>query len=324
MLFNNWVVQHLSLKRHEYGGKGNPKSGTPFPSCPSSRQKPKRGFLDLPAEIRLLIYEAIFTPASVVLQSGENPGMIAVLRNFPELISRGSRDVQLFRTCRTCHDEAVPIFYSSLNLLVYQHLPLLRSNFLPKIGAFNASFIKRAIITPIGLPGEHQRFLECLGPKHGGLVGLESLTLEIWNLDHVPALISTCQELMQHHEKLKILFGRGTEADGQVQAGDIPARLKMGKLGKLPGHRVSNPPPIHPTPRYGRQAHIPSGTSYRFHNRRPPTRASSRATRSMRRKPTHVQGTTASQSCGPRAADDNLVTVQIETIGEIERLARCV
>ena len=201
--------------------------------------KSSRAFLDLPTEIRLLIYEAIFTPASVVLQSGELPAMIAVLRNFPELISRGSRDVQLFRTCRTCYEEASPIFYASLNLLVYQHLSLLRLNFLPRIGPLNASFIKMVTITPIGLPGEHQRLLECLGSKHGGLIGVENLTLEIWEPEHVPAFISTCQELMQRHGKLKILFGRGTDTDCQLQAGDIPATLKLAKPGQLPGHRVS-------------------------------------------------------------------------------------
>ena len=212
-------------------------------SAPTSQSSP-RGFLDLPTEIRLLIYEAVFTPASVVLQSGELPAMIAVPRNFPELISRGSRDVQLFRTCRTCHDEAIPIFYASLNLLVYQHLPLLRLNFLPRIGAFNASFIKRATITPIGLPGEHQRLLECLGPKHGGLIGVDYLTLEIWKPEHVPAFISTCQELMRHHAKLKMLFGRGTDGDGQLQLGDIPASLRLAKLGQLPGNRVSPHSPV--------------------------------------------------------------------------------
>jgi hypothetical protein len=165
--------------------------------------------------------------------------MIAVLRNFPELISRGSRDVQLFRTCRTCYDEAIPIFYGSLNLLVYQQLPLLRFNFLPHIGPFNASFIKRVTITPIGLPGEHQRLLECLGARHGGLVGIEDLTLEIWDLDQVAALVSTCQELIQHHEKLKMLLGRGVDPEGQILAGDIPARLKMAMPGQVPGHRVS-------------------------------------------------------------------------------------
>lgn len=200
--------------------------------------KSSRAFLDLPTEIRLLIYEAIFTPASVVLQSGELPAMIAVLRNFPELISRGSRDVQLFRTCRTCYVEASPIFYASLNLLVYQHLPLLRLNFLPRIGPLNASFIKMVTITPIGLPGEHQRLLECLGSKHGGLIGVENLTLEIWEPEHVPAFISTCQELMKRHGKLKILFGRGTDTDCQLQAGDIPATLKLAKSGQSPGHRV--------------------------------------------------------------------------------------
>lgn len=164
--------------------------------------------------------------------------MIAVLRNFPELISRGSRDVQLFRTCWTCHDEAIPIFYGSLNLLVCQHLPLLRWNFLPRIGPLNASFIKTAIITPIGLPGEHQRLLESLGSRHGGLVGMEDLTLEIWNPDHAPALVSTCQELIRRHVKLRILFGRGIELEGPAQAGDIPATLKLRKPGQLPGHRV--------------------------------------------------------------------------------------
>lgn len=201
--------------------------------------KTSRAFLDLPTEIRLLIYEAIFTPASVVLQSGELPAMIAVLQNFPELISRGSRDVQLFRTCRTCYEEASPIFYASLNLLVYQHLPLLRLNFLPRIGPLNASFIRMVTITPIGLPGEHQRVLECLGSKHGGLIGVKNLTLEIWDPQHVPAFISTCQELMQRHGKLKILFGRGTDSDCQIQAGDIPATLKLAKPGQSPGYRVS-------------------------------------------------------------------------------------
>jgi hypothetical protein len=219
----------------------NPRKSFRFGETSLIYQQPRR-FLDLPTEIRLLIYEAIFTPASVVLQSGELPAMIAVLRNFPELISRGSRDVQLLRTCRTCYEEATPIFYASLNLLVYQHLPLLRMNFLPGIGPLNASFIKTVIITPIGLPGEHQRLLECLGPKHGGLIGAEHLTLEIWNSDHVAAFISTCQELMQHHQKLKILFGRGTDADFQIQAGDIPARLKLAKTGQNPGHRVSSQP----------------------------------------------------------------------------------
>jgi hypothetical protein len=235
-----WVHQHLSSSSQQstvlYDTKGVIRSLEEA----SPSQTSRRGFLDLPTEIRLLIYEAIFTPASVVLQSGELPAMIAVLRNFPELISRGCRDVQLFRTCRTCHDEAIPIFYGSLNLLVCQHLPLLRLNFLPRIGPINASFIKTATITPIGLPGEHQRLLECLGPRQGGLVGMENLTLEIWNLDHVAAFISTCQELMQHHSKLKILFGRGTDADSQLQAGDIPASLKLAKPGKLPGHRVSS------------------------------------------------------------------------------------
>lgn len=202
-------------------------------------QPPSRSFLDLPTEIRLLIYESIFTPASVVLQSGECPAMIAVLQNFPELISRGSRDVQLFRTCWTCHDEAIPIFYGSLNLLVCQHLPLLRWNFLPRIGPLNASFIKTAIITPIGLPGEHQRLLESLGSRHGGLVGMEDLTVEIWNPDHASALVSTCQELIRRHVKLRMLFGRGIELEGPSQAGDIPATLKLRTLGQLPGHRVS-------------------------------------------------------------------------------------
>jgi hypothetical protein len=238
MLLSNWVNQHVSCKLQRTAARRSTK----FPIRPRktapSYQVPSRGFLDLPAEIRLLIYEAIFSPASVVLQSGELPAIIAVLQNFPELISRGSRDVQLFRTCRTCHNEATPVFYGSLNLLVYQHLPLLRFNFLPRIGAYNASFIKTAIITPIGLPGEHQRLLESLGSKHGGLVGMEYLTLEIWNPDHVTALVSTCQELMQRHTKLKILFGRGIDLDGLPQAGDIPARLKLAKPGQLPGHRV--------------------------------------------------------------------------------------
>lgn len=238
MSFLNWVIQHSPPKRQQAPVYQNRSYISRSQESASSRRKRPRCFLDLPPEIRLLIYEAIFTPASVVLQSGELPAMIAVLRNFPELISRGSRDVQLFRTCRICHDEAVPIFYGSLNLLVYQHLPLLRFNFLPRIGPSNASFIKTAIITPIGLPGEHQRLLECLGPKHGGLVGMEYLTLEIWNPEHVSALVSTCQELMQHHTKLKVLFGRGTDLEGQLQAGDIPARLKLAKPGQLPGHRV--------------------------------------------------------------------------------------
>lgn len=164
--------------------------------------------------------------------------MIAVLQNFPELISRGSRDVQLFRTCRTCYEEASPIFYASLNLLVYQHLPLLRLNFLPRIGPLNASFIKVVTITPIGLSGEHQRLLECLGSKHGGLIGVENLTLEIWEPEHVPAFISTCQELMQHHGKLKTLFGRGIDMGCQLHAGDVPATLKLAKPGQLPGYRV--------------------------------------------------------------------------------------
>lgn len=201
------------------------------------RQTLSRGFLDLPTEIRLLIYEAVFPPASVVLQSGDFPAMIAVLRNSPELISRGSRDVQLFRTCRTCHSEATPIFYRSLNLLVYQHLPLLRFYFLPRIGSSNASYIKMAIITPIGLPGEHQRLLECLGPKHGGLVGLEYLSLEIWDPEHVAALVGTCQELIQRHANLKILFGRGIDVNGPLQGVDIPSRLRLAKPGQQPGYR---------------------------------------------------------------------------------------
>jgi hypothetical protein len=236
MSFLNWVVRHTSCK--QIFAFQNPRNSLRSEGSSLIRQRQRR-FLDLPTEIRLLIYEAIFTPASVVLQSGELFAMIAVLRNFPELISRGFRDVQLFRTCRTCYEEAAPVFYGSLNLLVYQHLPLLRQNFLPGIGPLNASFIKAAIITPIGLPGEHQRLLECLGPKHGGLVGAEHLTLEIWNSEHVAAFISTCQELMQHHTRLKILFGRGTDADCQTQAGDIPARLKLAKPGQIPGHRVS-------------------------------------------------------------------------------------
>jgi len=239
MSFLNWNVQNSSCK--QIFAFRNPRKSLRSEETSLIYQQPRR-FLDLPTEIRLLIYEAIFTPASVVLQSGELPAMIAVLRNFPELISRGSRDVQLLRTCRTCYQEAAPIFYASLNLLVYQHLPLLRMNFLPGIGPMNASFIKTAIITPIGLPGEHQRLLECLGPKHGGLVGAEHLTLEIWNSDHAAAFISTCQELMQHHKKLKILFGRGTDAECQIQAGDIPARLKLAKPGQIPGHRVSSQP----------------------------------------------------------------------------------
>ncbi len=239
MSFLDWVTERVPPKRQRIAAYQRSSHSTRSRESASICRIPPRGFLDLPTEIRLLIYEAIFIPASVVLQSGEVPGMIAVLRNFPELISRGSRDVQLFRTCKTCHDEAIPIFYGSLNLLVYQHLPLLRFNFLPRIGAFNASFIKTAIITPIGLPGEHQRVLECLGAKHGGLVGTEHLTLEIWDLDHVAALVSTCQELMQHHMKLKILLGRGTDGEAQLQTGDIPARLKLTTPGQLPGHRVS-------------------------------------------------------------------------------------
>lgn len=243
MSFLNWFTQYSSCNRQQIAALHNTRTSLRSKERAPIYQKPRR-FLDLPAEIRLLIYEAVFTPASVVLQSGESPAMIAVLRNFPELISRGSRDVQLLRTCSTCYEEAAPIFYGSLNLLVYQHLPLLRLNFLPRIGPLNASFIKMAIITPIGLPGEHQRLLECLGPKHGGLVGAEDLTLEIWNSEHVAAFISTCQELIQHHKKLKILFGRGTDADCQLQAGDIPARLKLAKPGQIPGHRVSLQPPL--------------------------------------------------------------------------------
>lgn len=213
-----------------------------YTNSDSPHHRSPRRFLDLPTEIRLLIYEALFRPASVVLQWGQPYAMIAVLQNFPELISRGSRDVQLFRTCRTCHQEAAPIFYSSLNLLVYQHLPLLRLNFLPRIGPLNASYIKRAIITPIGLPGEHQRLLESIGSRHGGLVRLEYLTLEIWNPESAaPGWISTCQELLVRHEKLKILFGRGIDVEScQLQAGDIPARLKLAKRGQMPGHRVSH------------------------------------------------------------------------------------
>jgi hypothetical protein len=229
MLSFNWVTDYISSKCPRRGAPNRTRRPMRFPGSYSARPTSPRRFLDLPTEIRLLIYEAIFTPASVVLQSGELPAMIAVLQNFPELISRGSRDVQLFRTCWTCHDEAIPIFYGSLNLLVYQHLPLLRLNFLPRIGPLNASFIKTAIITPIGLPGEHQRLLESLGSRHGGLVKME----------YVAALVSTCQELMLRHTKLKILFGRGIELDGQPQAGDIPARLKLSKPGQLPGHRVS-------------------------------------------------------------------------------------
>jgi hypothetical protein len=237
----NWVAQHTSYPCRPTDSLMKLKKSIFFPNSDHSRQRSPRGLLDLPTEIRLLIYEAIFTPASVVLQSGEPYAMIAVLQNFPELISRGSRDVQLFRTCRICHTEAAPIFYTSLNLLVYQHLPLLRWNFLPRIGPLNASFVKRAIVTPIGLPGEHQRLLESLGPKHGGLVRLEHLTLEIWNPDHIPALVSTCQELMHRHKNLKILFGRGIDVQGELQAGDIPARLKLAKLNQPPGHRVSSP-----------------------------------------------------------------------------------
>lgn len=241
MLSPSWTTQRIPFRFPRSADQN-----TPTKSVRCGRRAPfghasARGLLDLPAEIRLLIYEAIFTPASVVLQSGDNPAMIAVLRNFPELISRGSRDVQLFRTCRTCHDEAIPVFYGSLNLLVYQQLPLLRFSFLPIIGPINASFIKRVTITPIGLPGEHQRLLECLGSRHGGLVGLEHLTLEIWDLEQVAPLVSTCQELMQHHDKLKMLFGRGVDAEGQLQAGDFPARLKLAKRGQMPGNRVSLP-----------------------------------------------------------------------------------
>ncbi len=235
----NWVAGHIRCNTRQSFAqlmtKGCNGSSQSNPNSPKS----SRAFLDLPTEIRLLVYEAIFTPAFVVLQSGDLPAMIALLQNFPELISRGSRDVQLFRTCRTCYQEASPIFYASLNLLVCQHLPLLRLNFLPRIGPLNASFIKTVLITPIGLPGEHQRLLECLGSKHGGLIGVENLTLEIWDPQHVPAFISTCQELMQRHGKLKILFGRGTNADCQLQAGDIPAMLKLAKPGQLPGYRVS-------------------------------------------------------------------------------------
>ncbi|KAF7504290.1 hypothetical protein GJ744_002479 [Endocarpon pusillum] len=233
----NWFAEHVGCDMRQYFAQQFIKRCGRSPRSNPNSLKSSRAFLDLPTEIRLLIYEAIFTPASVVLQSGELPAMIAVLRNFPELISRGSRDVQLFRTCRTCYEEASPIFYASLNLLVYQHLPLLRLNFLPRIGPLNASFIKMVTITPIGLPGEHQRLLECLGSKHGGLIGVENLTLEIWEPEHVPAFISTCQELMQRHGKLKILFGRGTDTDCQLQAGDIPATLKLAKPGQSPGHR---------------------------------------------------------------------------------------
>ena len=244
MVRNNWILQCVNASR-----PGTPKdkslhSSSFFSSSNSSlgshSSSPGRDLLDLPLEIRLLIYEAVFPPASVALQSGKNPGMIVKLQNYPDLISRGSRDVQLFRTCRAIYEEAAPIFYSSLHVLVYQHLSLLRFDFLPRIGAYNASFIKRAIITPIGLPGEHHRFLECLGVKHGGLVGLENLTLELWNLDHVSAFVNTCQELMHHHGKLKILFGRGIDSEGQLHPGDIPARLKLAKRGQLPACRVSS------------------------------------------------------------------------------------
>lgn len=239
MSLHSWVTQRVPTKSQRAAALETASTSLSGTNSTISRKTQSRSFLDLPTEIRLLIYEAIFTPASVVLQSGEPYAIIALPRNFPELISRGFRDVQLFRTCRTCHVEAAPIFYSSINLLVYQHLPLLRLNFLPRIGPLNASFIKRAMITPIGLPGEHQRLLESLGSRNYGLTRLESLTLEIWDPEHVAALVSTCQELIQHHDKLKIIFGRGIEMDGPNQAGDIPARLILGKVGQSPGYRVS-------------------------------------------------------------------------------------
>jgi hypothetical protein len=238
MSLQNWVAQRVPTKPQRAAALGTTSISFSVTKSTSSRKTQSRSFLDLPTEIRLLIYEAIFTPASVVLQSGEPYAIIALPRNFPELISRGFRDVQLFRTCRICHVEAAPIFYSSINLLVYQHLPLLRLNFLPRIGPLNASFIKRAMITPIGLPGEHQRLLESLGSRNYGLTQLESLTLEIWDPEHVPTLVSTCQELIQRHDKLKIIFGRGIEMDGPHQAGDIPARLILAKQGQSPNYRV--------------------------------------------------------------------------------------
>lgn len=201
-------------------------------------EKRSRDFFDLPAEIRLRIYEFVFPQASVALQYGEHPAMIAVVQSFPQLISRGSRDVQLLRTCRSCCDEASSIFYGSLNLLVYQHLHLLRTSFLSRIGPLNASYIRRAVISPIGLPGEHQRFLECLGARNGGLVGLDDLTLEIWDTDHIADFVSTCKELIRRHHKLKVIFGRGMKQDERQQVGDIPTKLRLAPPGKTPGYRV--------------------------------------------------------------------------------------
>jgi hypothetical protein len=239
MTLHHWVTRHGETEFRRRLFVESPSSTIQLVKTTRSRKDLPRGFLQLSAEIRLLIYEAIFTPASVVLQSGEPYAITAVLQNFPKLISRGFRDVQLFRTCRICHGEAAPIFYSSINLLVYQHLPLLRLNFLPRIGPLNASFIKRAMITPIGLPGEHQRLLESLGSRNDGLVRLESLTLLIWDPEQVPALVTTCQELIRHHEKLKVVLGRGIEIEGPHHVEDIPARLILSKMGQSPGPRVS-------------------------------------------------------------------------------------
>lgn len=127
------------------------------------------GFLDLPIEIRFMIYKLLFHPSP-------EPILVSFL-----LASSVKRSAQLLRTCRSCHEEASSVLYGK-NLFAldwaYAGTEIAILDFLEDIGMKNRQLIRhlRALYASIETL-DKMRARRSLRPI---LEGLDSLSLEFY------------------------------------------------------------------------------------------------------------------------------------------------
>jgi hypothetical protein len=104
------------------------------PSRPNPPQPRKPGFLDLPVEIRVMIYRHVF--------GDTRAASYKYWHSFPS----GCRSSQILRTCKSVHNEARSILYQSFSFNLGIN-PVVMGKLLGSIGPINAGAISDLCIT---------------------------------------------------------------------------------------------------------------------------------------------------------------------------------
>lgn len=121
--------------------------------------RPKFGFLDLPAEVRFIIYRLMFVSPVFAEFSSESSSPLRLGFRSPDDQPSGSSDSHTYNglpttfivTCRQVSEEVLPIVYGENDFIVYDPIEILE-RLISVVGTKNASLIQRLHLTDFGIP----------------------------------------------------------------------------------------------------------------------------------------------------------------------------